>query len=124
MAKITNAQVNTLAAAVASPYGPLVRVTNMDDLPDPNADIKIHFTTAVAGVEVDATYNEMNDADVQAAIIAQAFNEQADIQGFKAALATYATAVAAMTLPHTYADYKTIYNGLSTLARSIGVVNA
>lgn len=124
MPDITNAAVDSLAGDIDAPYGPLVRVTNMDELPVPNDNIKLDFTTAVSGVTVSMTYNELADELVAADIIAQAFNQQGVLEAFATALDTYNTAIQALSLPHTYADFKTAYSGLRTLAIQLGMHNA
>lgn len=121
----TNAEVDTLASAISAPYGPLVRQTNMSDLPTPNGDIKILFETAVSGVTLYMTYNELANEDVADAIIAQAFNFQKKIDDFQTDLDTYNTAVQALALPHTYTDFKeTVYDGFVELARNYGFINS
>lgn len=118
--KVTNAQVDVLAAAIAAPYGPLVRVTDLDtDSPDPNKDFKILFDTAVSGVQVELTYHELNDADIAAAVIAQAFNFQDKLEAIIADLDTLNTTAQALALPHTPADYKTVYQGILGLAKDM-----
>ena len=62
---LTNGQIDTLAAAVAAPYGPLTRVTDVADLPEPNSEIKLEFTSALTQT-VYLTVEEMQIAGILA----------------------------------------------------------
>lgn len=124
MTKITNAEFDVEAAAVAGPYGPLVRVTDADaDHPDPNQDIQVVFDTAISGVQVSMTWEQITNDAVRDAIIAQAFNFQTKLEEAKDLINTLDTDITAMSLPHTYADFKTIYGQVLVLAQTIGVIN-
>jgi hypothetical protein len=120
----TNGQFDTEAAAAPAPVGPLTRVTDVTTLPTPNEDIQIEFTSAISGVTVWMSYNEITDDDQRDAILARAGNFQAVIEAFQTALGTYNTAVQALSLPHTLEDWKTVSSGFVELARDYGFYNA
>jgi len=105
----TNAMVDAAAATVPAPFGPLTRVTNMNTLPTPNDDFNIEFNTAVTGIKVFMSYNELIKPNVRNRILNQ-LGINADVERLKSWIGTMNTAAVAMTLPHDYNDWKTLFN--------------
>jgi PKD repeat protein len=60
LATVTNAQVDTGAAAIVAPYGPLARVSDVESFPTPNSNLAIEFTSALS-VTVYLTYEQLID---------------------------------------------------------------
>jgi len=60
LATVTNAQVDTGAAAIVAPYGPLTRVSDVEAFAAPNSNIEIQFTSALS-VTVYLTYEQLID---------------------------------------------------------------
>lgn len=60
MAEINNGQIETAAAAVPAPYGPVTRVGDAPNA-DPNQNMKIEFESAL-GVTFYASYEELTDS--------------------------------------------------------------
>jgi PKD repeat protein len=60
LATVTNAQVDTGAAAIVAPYGPLTRVSDVEAFATPNSNIEIQFTSALS-VTVYLTYEQLID---------------------------------------------------------------
>lgn len=57
---VTDMQYDAVCAAVAAPYGPLVRVGNVMDM-TPNSDRRVEVTSAL-GLTMFLTYDQINDA--------------------------------------------------------------
>jgi hypothetical protein len=77
----TNAEVDTAAAAVPAPYGPLTRVTNLDDdLPTPNDTFLIELTDQDDNT-VYAHYYELTDPERILEIVAEANGFSAVMHG-------------------------------------------
>lgn len=74
MATITNTQVNTACAAVAAPYGPFTRVTDMSTLPVPNDMHKIQVTDANSKTHY-MTYAELTNATLRNLRIAEVYGK-------------------------------------------------
>ena len=72
MATITNTQVGTAAAAVAAPYGPFVRVTDMATLPTPNDMQNIQMTDN-NGRTIFMNYNELTNTAARNKRIAELY---------------------------------------------------
>lgn len=125
MAKITNADIDDIVDNIASPYGPLVRVTDVDaDHPNGNQNMLVEFTTAVSGgPTVWMSFEQLSNDPVAEAIVGQAFNWQVDVQTLKTLTDELDTLVTAMSLPHTYADRKAAYAKVLQLAQLLGVHN-
>lgn len=62
MPTITNTNVDTAAASVPGPYGPLTRKTNMSNLPTPNDRYKIELEDQ-NGNKIVCRYEELTDPD-------------------------------------------------------------
>lgn len=71
MPTYANAAIDALAAAVAAPYGPLTRVTDLTTLPTPNDRALMEFTDA-AGHTLFMRYEELTDADRLLELLAEA----------------------------------------------------
>lgn len=99
----TNAEVDTAAAAVAAPYGPLVRVTDVTTLPAPNANIRIEFESAL-GTTVYLSYNQLGRADTLLRLLRQAHPIEARAEDLKNQVATVRAITNAFSSPHTLAD--------------------
>lgn len=68
---VTNAEVDTGAAAIDAPWGPLTRVSDVEaDYPEPNSNLDIEFTDDL-DTTIWMTYEELIDADRSLAKIAQ-----------------------------------------------------
>jgi hypothetical protein len=117
---VTNANVDTGAAAIAAPYGPLTRVTDITTLATPNSDLRLEFTTALS-TTVYMTYDELVDADMSEGILAQHFNFQDVLEQAVVLIDTLNTAAAALVLPHTYANWKDIWLKTKAVAELMGV---
>jgi hypothetical protein len=122
MTTITNANIDA-NLDVDSPYGPLVRVTDIDAIAyDGNQNQQIEFTTAVSGgPTLWMSYAQLTNDDLRQAIVLQAFNFQVDIETLKTKVDALDTAITAMSLPHTYANKKTIYALVREMAIIAGV---
>lgn len=107
---VSNATVDTAAAAVGAPYGPLTRVTDMDTLPTPNSQHKIAFTSNVGSTPVEMTYEELLITGVRDRILEQAHNWTDVVRKFGAAIDGLDTLWTAMSAPHTFADYQSLQN--------------
>lgn len=119
---VSNGDVDTGAAAISAPYGPLTRVTDITTMGTPNSDFTLEFETAVSGVNVFMTYDQLVGDEAEG-IILEAIGFQDKIESIKTLVNDFDTAITAMTLPHTYANYKTVYNHILGLAQEIGVWN-
>lgn len=69
--RVTNKQVDEAAAAVAGPYGPLTRVTDVEEFEGNNRHMRFEFTDQL-GKTVLASYDELIDAQAIARQIALA----------------------------------------------------
>lgn len=126
MTKYTNSDVNTLAAAIPAPYGPLTRVTDVNATLnyDDNGDAKIKLTSALASTVVWASRNELADADQIAKILFEAHS----ISGinapmyeiFKVVTAVYAYLKAA-AFPYSDAERDIAYNALRDIMGLVGM---
>ena len=104
---VSNATIDTAAAAVPSPYGPLTRVTDVADLPEPNSEIRLEFTSALSET-VYATYAELIIPAMILQINQRAHDWTAVVADLKTALNELDVLVDAMATPHTYEDYQAI----------------
>lgn len=109
MAEITNFQVDVIASTIAAPYGPIVRVTDMEDLPVPNENRDIEFTMAatVDSLPVTMSYEQLATASVRNRILAQFAGVQGLAEELIADVAAAYAVTNALSAPHTYEDYKT-----------------
>lgn len=78
----TNAQVDTAAAAVPAPYGPLTRVTDMSHLPTPNENILIRLTTA-SGSSIYMTYNQLTNPEVRDRVLRYGHGLEARVRAIR-----------------------------------------
>lgn len=108
---VTNGNLDTLAAAVPSPYGPLTRVTSVASLPTPNSEVRIEFTSQYS-VSVWLTYEELQVAGVRDRILAQAHEWTDIVANMKTEINALDALAEAMSAPHTYADYKVLVDYL------------
>lgn len=104
---ITNSNLDTLAAAVPAPYGPLTRVTSVASLPTPNSEIRIEFTSQYS-ISVWLTYEELQVAGVRDRILAQAHEWTDVVTNMKTHITALDALADGMSAPHTYADYQTL----------------
>lgn len=104
---ITNTNIDSLAGAVASPYGPLTRVGTVVGAPTPNSDMRIEFTSAL-GATVFLSYEELQNSG----LVAEAMRKAHDFTGIVESMKTQITALnslaGAMSAPHTYTEYQTL----------------
>jgi hypothetical protein len=100
----TNSQVDTAAAAVSAPYGPLVRVTDVDSLPTPNEEHTIEFTMANSLGSVFMSYRQLTNSDTRLRILEQAANITGRVQKIKTWVAAVYAVTNALSAPHTYED--------------------
>lgn len=122
----TNAQVDTLAAAIAAPYGPLTRVTDIEaaTVPTPNSGLRIEFTSAIDDTPVWASFDELSSLANRAIILEAAHGFEAIINDMKTAIDELDTIATAMTSPHTYADYETLIDAMrSKLTRWLRAID-
>lgn len=112
---ITNANVDTLASAVAAPFGPLTRVSDVEAFPTPNSEIDIEFTDAL-GNTLFMTYEQLQISGVVDRILAQVNGEDWIMEE---TLATLDALVTTMTgyagPPYSYAQYKATVDALNAL---------
>lgn len=107
----SNATIDTAAAAVAGPYGPLTRVSDVDaDFPTPNGNIRIKFTSNIGSTVVYLTYNQLLDAHVTLRILEQAHSMTKRVQDIKTEISDAYAVTNAFSVPHTYADLKAAWN--------------
>lgn len=103
MPTITNLQVDIIASGVASPYGPIVRQTDMEDLPTPNENISIEFETAL-GDTVYISYEQLSTTAIRTRLLEQSAGIEARVARIKAGVAAMYAVTNAMSSPHTYQD--------------------
>lgn len=116
---ITNSNVDTAAAAVPGPWGPLTRVTDVTTLPTPNSDIDLQFTGA-RGTTYRMSMEQLEDADVRLDIILRTEGFQGNVEDIKTRVAAINTTLAAMTYPHTYLEYKGVIEALRNIVEIAG----
>lgn len=121
--QITNAQLDTLAAAVALPYGPLNRVGSVP-ANDPNVDTKVEFTSAIATTHVWLSYNDLFNG-ARALVILRNYHAGSGLNVHpwatirRVAEVVYRRAAAA-SAPYSDADIEELYDMLRTLVPIIG----
>jgi hypothetical protein len=120
-ATITNGNIDTAAAAVPAPFGPLTRVTSVADLPTPNSEITLELTAAT-GETVYMTYEQLQDADVVQRILSYATGLQYKTQEIIDTIETINTAAQALTAPYTYAEYKALIDDLREIVEVKGFI--
>ena len=111
MPTITNLQVDIIASGVAAPYGALTRVTDMGDLPTPNENIDIEFTTAL-GDTAFMTYEQLSTSAIRTRILEQSAPIEARVARIKTAVAAMYAVTNAMSSPHTYEDLVDAQNAI------------
>lgn len=104
---INNSAVDTLAAAVAAPYGPLTRVTNVSTLPTPNSDIKLEFTSALSAT-VYLTYEELQTPGSLLYLLEIQHGLTTVVETIKADVAELYAYTNGLSAPHTEAEYQQI----------------
>lgn len=108
MQTVTNSQIDALAAAVASPYGPLTRVSDFEDTdlyPEPNSGLRGVFTSALS-VSVSLSYDELHNTPQAWSILEKTHGWTTVVTAIK----TFATNFKALAdtvsgTPYTYEDY-------------------
>lgn len=112
----TNSQVDTAAAAVPAPAGPLTRVTDLDAMNiSYNQDISLQFTTDGSAPALGAvytvylTYNELVDADLVIKRLKEQIGIPYTMYDFIDRLDTINTAAQALTPPYTDTMWKTLW---------------
>lgn len=108
---VSNATVDTAAAAVASPYGPLTRVTDLTLLATPNYQTSIEFTTSL-GQHVWLTWEQLANTTLTVKLLKQFSGHEALVRGLKTRIGAVNTTAAAMSSPYDYDDYQTLINAL------------
>lgn len=84
---VTNSTVDTAAAAVAAPYGPLTRVTDFEtELPSPNSEIRGLFTSNIGDTEVWLSYEELTNATMLLRILEGAHDWTAKVANMKTSI--------------------------------------
>lgn len=115
MPNITNAQVNTAAAAVPGPYGPLTRVTDVEALPQPNDQFFIELTDQNSNV-IRVHYYELTDAERILEVLTEANGHNAlmhaVLQELDSLTTDYPLAVDGL---YSYADYMAFVDRLKSL---------
>jgi HPt (histidine-containing phosphotransfer) domain-containing protein len=115
----TNAEIDTAAAAVAAPYGPLTRVTDVEALPEPNSEIQIQFTMASSIGTVYLTWEQMENADQLLALLKKAAGVTAIVQDIKTAIDALDTTMGAYAVPHTQAELTATINTLRNIRQIV-----
>jgi hypothetical protein len=128
MTKYSNAQLDTLAAAVPGPYGPLTRVSdvaveaNFDD----NGDVKLKFTSPVLTTPVYISRNQLADAQMRDKVIfeAQAGKGHNSVveKIFEVVRTTYAYLKNAAGPEYTDTEKEVAYNLLRSITPLIGAM--
>lgn len=119
------AVIDDFAAAIVAPYGPLTRVTPVASLGinASNArDVPIEFTlTSPYNTEkVSLTYNELRNAPLVNGRLQGAVGSQFLVNRLKTQIGALNTLAAAMTAPHTEADYVALIESLRDLNYLVG----
>ncbi len=115
MPTISNGTVDTAAAAVPAPYGPLTRVTDMSTLPTPNDRFKIELTDQNSNT-IYARYEELADAERILEIVFEANGHNAVMHAALLELDAIVTAYpAAGDGLYTYPDYLAFVERLKQL---------
>lgn len=104
MKTVTNGDLDTLAAAVPSPYGPLTRVGTVASLPTPNSQIRIEFTSNLS-VTVSLSAEDLENAPLTLELLKNYHSWTAIVADMKTAISALNTLAVAMSTPHTYDDY-------------------
>jgi len=128
MTKYSNAQLDTLAAAVPGPYGPLTRVSdvaveaNFDD----NGDVKLKFTSPVLTTPVYISRNQLADAQMRDKVIFEALSgkgHNAVVERiFEVVRTVYAYLKNAAGPEYTDTEKEVAYNLLRTITPLIGAM--
>lgn len=112
---VSNATVDTAAAAVPAPYGPLTRVTDLDALGiNPDSEVVIEFTTdgsapAMGEVfTVRMSYSELTNTAIRDRILEYTAGVANNVLSLIDRIDTVNTAAAALTAPYTEANYATL----------------
>jgi len=126
MTVYTNANIDTLAAAVPGPYGPLTRVSDLDtDYKfDDNGDVHLEFTSAVSSTPVFATRNQLADADRLSQILVNAHSGSGVNGGLDAiynVVSSVAAYLKAAALPYTAQDRATVFTMLRSVMPLVGM---
>lgn len=115
---VSNATVDTAAAAVPAPYGPLTRVTDVTTLPTPNSEQIIEFTTdgsspAMGEVfTVYMSYTQLTTAAIRDRILAYAAGIAGQTLSLIDRIDAVNTIAAAITAPYTLAEYQQLIGEL------------
>jgi len=109
MATYNNTQINTACAAVAGPYGPFTRVTDMAVQPVPNDMVKIQVTDN-NGKTLFMTYEELTTAALRNKRIAEVYGYEYVLHALINQVASINTTLQAMKetdgLGYTVAEYE------------------
>lgn len=103
MATITNFQMDVIASGVTGISGPLTRVGSLTDLPVPNENMQIEFTTALDDT-VYLSYVQLSNLNVLDRLLSQAAGIDDRVERIKTGVAAVYAVTNAMSAPHTYAD--------------------
>lgn len=119
MTQYTNSDLNTLAAAVPAPYGPLTRVGDIPDQ-DPNGDVAVEFTSSVSSTPVWLSRNQLASASRYLRVLEDAhsgagINAGPALEMKRMVEVAYRRIVSFGSLPFTNEEIKEIYNILRTV---------
>lgn len=108
-ATFSNAQVDTLAAAVPSPYGPFTRVTDFESagVPVPNGAIRGQFTSALSEA-VYFTPEELGNLDLVLKRDQENHGYTSVVSAMIVNISALNTLAGTMSTPHTYDDYQAL----------------
>lgn len=109
---VDNSDVDTAAAAVPSPYGPLTRVSDVEQYPEGNSNQQIEFTSNVGATVLFMSYDQLMNTDVRNRLLHQAHPDDWAVRELKTAINALNTKVNAMSAPYDYADYKDLVSDL------------
>lgn len=104
---ITNGNIDTAAALIDAPYGPLTRVTDVATLPTPNSHIRLEFTDA-NGNTVFFTYEQLLDEPGTETRLQDRDGIGGKVEALKTQIAAIYALSNAMAQPHTRAEYETL----------------
>jgi hypothetical protein len=122
MATYDNTQVNTACAAVAGPYGPFTRVTDMAVQPVPNDMVKIQVTDA-NGKTLYMTYAELTTAALRNKRIAEVYGYEYVLHALINQVASVNTALQAFKEADASGYTVTEYEQAVELLRGIDVIS-
>lgn len=116
---IFGAVIDDIAASVSSPYGPIVRTTDIEDLPTGESAFEqpITFTTAAPySTTFEIPYNKLKHPSYLNAAIERSVGVQGIVNDLKVSIGTLKTYADTLTAPHTQADLQALVDKIVELS--------